>query len=232
MVKKEVLFSSAEMNHQLDLAEMVLKAANNKETLEKIKIGLITLFQQVKKNPALQITEPRRIQILKECNLNLQFINYNEDVWDLIHRGFIQQGYEEIIKVMRMVNEHIDRGLLKPWIINKISTSLREIAELAKPSEMQTSPRELNNIQIQPHTTMPSSKTLTPSTGLDSSISNLESTHFETIFNPTQDAPFPDKFDENAIKTFWIRDQEIKKQRKKKQNEEDLPSSNDITYRP
>lgn len=77
------------------------------------------MFEASKNNPALHNLEPFRITLFKTCNLNLQFLNLNEDVWDLFSQGKIEDAYNLILKGVGSMNNHPDREYLHGWVREK-----------------------------------------------------------------------------------------------------------------
>ncbi len=109
---------------------------------ESLKVVIIKLLSKIKKEPNLIEFEPRLVLLLKECNLNIQFIRRNEDCWNLLRSGHPNEALEEIIHVLKDINTHPDKYLIKPDIRGLIVDSIKKISEKAE-SEVKILP-ELN----------------------------------------------------------------------------------------
>ena len=122
---------------------------------ENIKQVLIELLSKIKKEPNLLTFEPRLVSLLKDCNLNLQFIRRNEDCWILLKSGHSKEALEEIIHALKDLNAHPDKYLVRPDIKGKIIESIKKISENVE-----------TEVKILPHLNLPDSniKTLNPST--------------------------------------------------------------------
>ena len=127
------------------------------EEFEKLKTGLIKLYEPVKNNPALREYDPIRIEILKICNLNLQFLNLDEDVWQFFSQGKIEEAFELVINGYATMNSHPDRDLIHDWVRNTLHISLEKIAnienakkDLAK-NQPSSKESESANINMQIH---------------------------------------------------------------------------------
>lgn len=108
-----------------------LAKSNNQENLEKIKFTLIKLYDQLKTNPNTDDLNEKRIELLKECNLNLQILDRDENVWTLIKQHHVQQAYDQSIFTLKMMNEHPQRYWIKSWVGNIAIQTMQKIAELA-----------------------------------------------------------------------------------------------------
>ncbi|MHA1518688.1 MAG: hypothetical protein ACTSRK_00765 [Promethearchaeota archaeon] len=128
--KKEKVFTRLEYKSTLEKFRKGLNFITTYEEFEKLKQGIIKLYDVVKKNSALLELEPLRIEILKTCNLNIRFLNLDEDVWQLFSSGKIEEAYELVINGYATMNSHPDRNLLHDWVRNTLHTSLEKIANI------------------------------------------------------------------------------------------------------
>ncbi len=128
--KKKKAFAKAEYRSLLMKFRKGLNLITTYEEFEKMKKGLIKLYEATKKTPALLELDPIRIEILKICNLNLQFLNLDEDVWQFFSQGKIEEAYELVINGYATMNSHPDRNLIQDWVRNTLHTSLEKIANI------------------------------------------------------------------------------------------------------
>ncbi|MHA1674908.1 MAG: hypothetical protein ACTSYI_14930 [Promethearchaeota archaeon] len=128
--KKNKAFTKAEYRSLLEKFRKGLNNITTYEEFEKLKKGLIKLYEKTKKTPALLELDQNRIEILKICNLNLQFLNLDEDVWQLFSQGKIEEAYELVINGYATMNSHPDRNLIHDWVRGTLHTSLEKIADI------------------------------------------------------------------------------------------------------
>lgn len=114
----------------LENLQAQLAKARNLENLEKIKFTLIKLFDQLKTNPNTDDLNEKRIEMLKECNLNLQFLDRDENIWVLFKQHQVQQAYDQSIFTLKTMNEHPQRYWIKPWVRNIVTQTMQKIADL------------------------------------------------------------------------------------------------------
>jgi len=154
--KKETeKISSEKMDAWLVKTENRISNVQYGKDFENLKQVLIKLLSKIKKEPNLLIFEPRLVLLLKDCNLNLQFIRRNEDCWILLKSGHSKEALEEIIHTLKDLNAHPDKYLIRPDIKGKIIESIKKISENVE-----------SEVKILPHLNLPDSniKTLNPST--------------------------------------------------------------------
>ena len=135
-------FSGYEIDAWLVKTENRISNIQYGKDFESLKVVIIKLLSRIKKEPYLIEFEPRLVLLLKECNLNIQFIRRNGDCWNLLRSGHPNEALEEIIHVLKDINEHPDKYLIKPDIKGLIVDSIKKISEKAE-SEVKIFP-ELN----------------------------------------------------------------------------------------
>lgn len=129
--KEKGLISGQEMHSALNRLASRISNINTKSEFDKTKLDLIKLYTKIKQNPKLIEFDNQRVELLRECNINIQFLNRDEDVWNLFSRGKIEDAYEEIIATTKAISDHPDRYYIKSWVSSQIRESLRKIADLA-----------------------------------------------------------------------------------------------------
>ncbi|MHA1794521.1 MAG: hypothetical protein ACTSUK_00285 [Promethearchaeota archaeon] len=128
-VKKGISLQDYRSN--LQKIKKLIDSAQNLEELEVLKLSLIKLYEKGKSYPKIQELEPFRITLFKTCNLNIQFLNLENDVWYMFSQGKISEAYELILKGVGTMNTHPDREYIHDWVKNKIIKTLEKIAEIA-----------------------------------------------------------------------------------------------------
>ncbi|MHA1744888.1 MAG: hypothetical protein ACTSWW_02745 [Promethearchaeota archaeon] len=176
----------------LENLQAQLAKARNLENLERIKFTLIKLFDQLKTNPNTDELNEKRVELLKECNLNLQFLDRDENIWVLFKQHQVHQAYDQSILMLKTMNDHPQRYWIKPWVRNIATQTMQKIADLVtslpagehqhiqKPEQGQTfvNPRE---------------GTVAPFPHKSSSISALPSPTQETFRPKDSQQPFEDR---------------------------------------
>ncbi len=107
-----------------------LHNAKRVEDFEYIKVKLIKLYEKIRQSILFLDFDEKRIQLLKECNINLQFLHRDIDAWNYFTQNKVTEAYDEIIATMKSISQHPDRHLIKPWIFTTIQESLQKIANL------------------------------------------------------------------------------------------------------
>lgn len=159
--KEKGLISGVEMHSALSRLTSRISSIGTKSEFDKTKVELIKLFSKIKQNPFLQEFDAQRIELLKECNINIQFLNRDEDVWNLISRGNLEDAYEEIIATTKAISDHPDRHHIKSWVSSQIRDSLRKIADLATSIPKK---KESNDHTIMPQQFSDDTTPISPST--------------------------------------------------------------------
>ena len=146
--------SGYEMDVWLAKTEKRISNIQYGKDFENLKIILIKLLSRIKKEPFLMKFEPRLVLLLKDCNLNLQFIRRNEDCWILLKSGHSKEALEEIIHILKDLNAHPDKYLVRPDIKGLIVDSVKKISEKSE-----------SEVKILPKLNLPKSiiKTIKPS---------------------------------------------------------------------
>ncbi|WP_457558644.1 hypothetical protein [Candidatus Harpocratesius sp.] len=195
--KKKKSLSQQDYRNKLIKIKKLLAIVKNQKEIETLKLALLKLFEASKNNPALQDFEPFRITLFKSCNLNLQFLNLNEDVWELFSQGKIEDSYNLILKGVRTMNNHPDREYLYDWVREKIQNTLERIADIATSNKKQQSPlitsqisqkQDLNSDTIMNpldekiDLSQNSNQTIQPNSVNMDPIAPLSSTQMPTIF--------------------------------------------------
>lgn len=147
--KKKKGFSRAEYRHTLEKFQKILEDVTSQEEFEKIKQGLIKLYEKVKNYPELLDLEEERIEIFKACNLNLQFLNMDEDVWQFFSRGKIEDAYNLVINGVGTMNALPDRHLLQDWVRDRLQHSLGKIAEIVNTKEKAEENKSANQVTLE-----------------------------------------------------------------------------------
>ncbi len=122
-------FSGYEMDVWIEKTEKRISYDQNGKVYENLKPIIIKMLSKIKKEPKLSGFEPRLVLLLKECNLNLQFMRRNEDCWSLFRSGHPNDALEEIIHALKDINNHPDKHLIKPDIKGLIIDSIKKISE-------------------------------------------------------------------------------------------------------
>ncbi|UYP47022.1 hypothetical protein NEF87_003307 [Candidatus Lokiarchaeum ossiferum] len=166
--KEKAIVSGHEMHSALNRLASRISYINTKSEFDKTKVELIKLYTKIKQHPVLMEFDNQRVELLRECNINIQFLNRDEDVWNLISRGKIEDAYEEIIATTKAISDHPDRHYIKSWVSSQIRESLKKIADLAaalpkkKEDTSQTiMPKEFSSTDT-PFSPLASNKTIKP----------------------------------------------------------------------
>ena len=148
-------FSSDKLDVWLVKTEKRISNIHYGKDFEDLKPVIIKLLSKIKKEPNLAGFEPRLVLLLKDCNLNLQFIRRDEDCWILLKSGHLKEALEEMIQILKDINAHPDKHLIRPDIKGKILESIKNISEDIE-----------SEVKILPHLNLPKSniKTIKPST--------------------------------------------------------------------
>jgi len=148
-------FSSDKLDAWLVKTEKRISNIQYGKDFEDLKPVLIKLLSKIKKEPNLSGFEPRLVLLLKDCNLNLQFIRRDEDCWILLKSGHSKEALEEMIQILKDINSHPDKHLIRSDIKGKIVESIKKISEDVE-----------SEVKILPHLNLPKSniKTIKPST--------------------------------------------------------------------
>lgn len=171
----------------LQKIKKLLESAQTLEEFEALKISLIKLFEAAKSNPKLREMEPFRITLFKTCNLNIQFLNIENDVWQMFSNGNADGAYELILKAVGTMNTHPDREFLHDWVKNKIQNSLEKIADIV--SNQKKSPESPASAPVN---TGPSSNSINPLAKIGEKNQPPANSDLNTVVN--QDALAPTSF--------------------------------------
>ena len=140
-IKKETgTFSSEKLDDWLVKTEKRISKVQYGKDFETLKLTIIKLLSKIKKEPHLSGFEPRLVLLLKDCNLNIQFIRRNDDCWDLVKVGRFNEALEEIIHTLKDINTHPDKHFIRPDIKGIIVDSVKEISEKVE-SEVKILPK-------------------------------------------------------------------------------------------
>ena len=189
-IKKETgTFSSEKLDDWLVKTEKRISKVQYGKDFETLKLTIIKLLSKIKKEPHLSGFEPRLVLLLKDCNLNIQFIRRNDDCWDLVKVGRFNEALEEIIHTLKDINTHPDKHFIRPDIKGIIVDSVKKISEKVE-----------SEVKILPKLNLPKSniKTLNPlyskQTAGNTFKPNIEDFHPFDISTPIEN---PFKFIDN-----------------------------------
>ncbi len=122
-------FSGYDLEAWLVKTEKRISNIQYGKDFENLKPIIIKMLSKIKKEPKLVKYEPRLVLLLKDCNLNMQFIRRNEDCWALLRSGNPDYALEEIIHALKDLNTHPDKYLIRPDIKGIIIESVKKISE-------------------------------------------------------------------------------------------------------
>ncbi|QEE16250.1 hypothetical protein DSAG12_02080 [Promethearchaeum syntrophicum] len=167
-IKKETgTFSSEKLVSWLAKTEKRISNVQYGKDFENLKLVIIKLLSKIKKEPHLAGFEPRLVLLLKDCNLNIQFIRRNDDCWSLVKEGRFNEALEEIIQTLKDINSHPDKDLIRPDIKGIIVDSVKKISEQVD-----------SEVKILPQLNLPKSniKTLNPLSSPKSPSQSIQTT--------------------------------------------------------
>ncbi|MHA1720228.1 MAG: hypothetical protein ACTSWX_02355, partial [Promethearchaeota archaeon] len=212
-------FSSYELGAWLEKTEKRISMAQNGKDFDVLKPIIIRMLVKIKKNPHLSEFEPAIVLMLKEVNLNLQFIRRNDDCWALVNNGHSKEALDEIIHALKDLNNHLDKHMIRPEIKGNIIDSIKKISELVESEVKILDKNQFSNLKnqtIKPsisisnqktvNTFKPKIETLDPfdinapkinpfnDFGEDSSEKKDHSNRSETYFQPNLNKSIEDNF--------------------------------------
>ena len=203
--KEEKFIPVEKIVQGLNNIESQLASASSVENLEKIKLALIKLFNHMKNKSNVENLNEKRIELLKECNLNIQFLNRDDDIWTLFKQHHVQQAYDNSILTLKVMNEHPQRYLIKTWVRNISVQTMTKIADLATshPAEQDRRKRLKMKVQRaqQPQLEENQNTILNPEESTGNTSKAFPSPSFQVAPSPTQNT-FRPQNSENSLNPF------------------------------
>ena len=213
-------FSGEKLEVWLSKTEKRISNVQYGKDFENLKPIIIKLMSKIKKEPRLSEFEPRLVLLLKDCNLNLQFLRRNEDCWNLVRLGHTNEALEEIIHTLKDINVHPDKHLIRPDIKGIIVESVKKISEKVE-----------SDVKILPKLNLPNSniKTLNPSISEQTLPRSMQTT--DTVFKPNLENFNPFDISAPIENPFKIIEDEQMIQKAKDVNSETYFQSKDLNLK-
>jgi len=212
-IKKETeTFSSEKVANWLAKTEKRISNVQYGKDFQNLKLIIIKLLSKIKKEPHLAGFEPRLVLLLKECNLNLQFLRRNDDCWNMFKASRINEAHEEIIHTLKEINGHPDKHLIRPdikgiivdsvkTISDKIDSGVKILPQLNLPKSDIITLNPLRSKQIPPQSIQTTGNTFKPN------IENFHpfdiSTPIENPFKFIDDEKIPQKDEDVNSETYF-----------------------------
>lgn len=138
-------------------SKYLLGKARHQKDIEQVKVNLIKSYNAIKQDKSLADLNEPRINLLKNCNINLQFLHRVQDARRKLALLDIQGAYEDTLNASRAMYSHPDRALLHDWIREEIRQSLEFVAKKAADEEKRQKAKDVKKTVSPDQTFIPGS---------------------------------------------------------------------------